>query len=86
MICLAEMTHAPAVISHQSRARVSVHVSFPTDNVRSFSAVCWFFGKQLYETLGYPIGLIQSAFGGTQIERWSSAEALDVCFGDDPPA
>ena len=29
-----------------------------------FSATCWFFGKNLYQTLQYPIGLIGTDYGG----------------------
>ncbi|VDI28937.1 sialate O-acetylesterase [Mytilus galloprovincialis] len=44
-----------------------------------FSAVCWLYGKLLYQNRGYPIGLITSAWGGTAIELWSSANALAKC-------
>ncbi|XP_063403927.1 sialate O-acetylesterase-like [Mytilus trossulus] len=44
-----------------------------------FSAVCWLYGKLLYQNRGYPIGLITSAWGGTAIESWSSANALAKC-------
>jgi sialate O-acetylesterase len=42
-----------------------------------FSATAWFFGKRLFETLGVPIGLINSSWGGSRIETWTSAEALN---------
>ena len=44
-----------------------------------YSAVCWLYGKHLYETLGYPIGLVESCWGGTPVEAWSSPDALKVC-------
>lgn len=49
----------------------------------TFSAVCYYYGLQLYTAnLGeVPIGLVASNWGGTQIERWSSSEALAVCSG-----
>ncbi len=40
-----------------------------------FSAVGYFFGKQLQENLNIPIGLINSSWGGTDIETWTSWEA-----------
>ena len=49
-------------------------------DVTDFSAVCWLFGKRLYERLAIPIGLIKTSYGGTRIEAWSSPKALDVCF------
>ncbi|XP_042332968.1 sialate O-acetylesterase [Sceloporus undulatus] len=44
-----------------------------------FSAVCWLFGRHLFDTLQYPIGLIDSTWGGTPIEAWSSKRALQEC-------
>ncbi|XP_066541438.1 sialate O-acetylesterase isoform X2 [Hoplias malabaricus] len=44
-----------------------------------FSAVCWLFGRYLYKTLQYPIGLVESSWGGTPVEAWSSPRALHVC-------
>ena len=41
----------------------------------NFSAVAYFFGKNLNKELDIPIGLIQAAWGGTIIETWTSWEA-----------
>jgi len=41
----------------------------------NFSAVAYFFGKNLQKELNIPIGLIMSAWGGTIIETWTSWEA-----------
>ncbi|EPQ13541.1 Sialate O-acetylesterase [Myotis brandtii] len=43
------------------------------------SAVCWLFGRNLYDTLRYPVGLISSSWGGTPIEAWSSGRSLRAC-------
>ncbi|XP_060070508.1 sialate O-acetylesterase-like [Ylistrum balloti] len=48
-------------------------------SLTSFSAICWLFGKRLSSQFGYPIGLIESNFGGTKIEWWSSQDALAQC-------
>ncbi|XP_078055357.1 sialate O-acetylesterase [Mustelus asterias] len=48
-------------------------------NFTSFSAVCWLFGRYLYEKLQYPIGLVESCWGGTPIEAWSSKRVLNKC-------
>ncbi|XP_071503702.1 sialate O-acetylesterase-like [Diadema antillarum] len=44
-----------------------------------FSAVCWFFGRDLFDHLQYPIGLISVNWGGTPIESWSSPRVLKQC-------
>lgn len=41
-----------------------------------FSAVAYFFGRQLHKDIDVPIGLIQTCWGGTPAEAWTSAEAL----------
>ena len=46
------------------------------ENILRFSAVAYFFGKALYEKYQVPIGLIQSALGGSPAESWMSEEAL----------
>ena len=40
------------------------------ESVGDFSAVGYFFGRQLYETLGVPVGLIDNAWGGSAAEAW----------------
>ena len=41
------------------------------DNARGFSAVGYYFGRELLRTLHVPIGLINSSWGGTRIEPWT---------------
>jgi sialate O-acetylesterase len=46
------------------------------DTLNEFSAVGWFFARQLYKKNNTPTGLILAAWGGTPIEAWMSADAL----------
>ena len=46
------------------------------ETVRGFSAVLYFFGRTLRDTLGVPVGLIQTSWGGTRAEAWTPEEAL----------
>ena len=41
-----------------------------------FSAVAYFFGVEIQRELGVPIGLIDSAWGGTRIEPWTPPVGL----------
>lgn len=45
--------------------------------VGNFTALAYYFGKRLLSQLDTPIGLVNSSWGTTTIESWSSADALD---------
>ncbi|CAG4995273.1 hypothetical protein DYBT9275_01596 [Dyadobacter sp. CECT 9275] len=45
-------------------------------NVPHFTAVGYFFARELYNKLKVPIGLIHTSWGGTQIETWISREGM----------
>jgi len=44
--------------------------------VRDFSAAAYFFAKNLYDHKHVPIGIINSTWGGTVAEAWTSGDAL----------
>jgi sialate O-acetylesterase len=46
------------------------------DTVGGFSAVGYFFGRQLHETLGVPVGLINDSWGGSACEAWIRRDLL----------
>ncbi|PVY35176.1 sialate O-acetylesterase [Victivallis vadensis] len=46
-------------------------------SVESFSACGFFFGRKLMQDLNIPIGLISTAWGGTDIEAWISREKYE---------
>ncbi len=47
------------------------------ESVSGFSAVAYFFGRDLNKKLDVPIGLINTSWGGTVAEAWTRKEALD---------
>jgi sialate O-acetylesterase len=46
------------------------------ETVGGFSAVGYFFGRQLHQTLGVPVGLINDAWGGSACEAWIRRDIL----------
>lgn len=51
-------------------------ISVTPNQVFDFSAAGYYFAKELYEHLHIPIGLIQTAIGGSPVEAWISEETL----------
>lgn len=47
------------------------------ETVGDFSAVGYFFGRQLHQTLDVPIGLIDNAWGGSACEAWINRSVLE---------
>ena len=45
--------------------------------VPSFSAVAYFFGRDLQKALGVPVGLIHTSWGGSPAEVWMSQDVLE---------
>ncbi|MBA63304.1 MAG: sialate O-acetylesterase [Planctomycetaceae bacterium] len=47
------------------------------ETVLQFSAVGYFFGRQLHQTLDVPVGLIDNAWGGSACEAWIPRDVLE---------
>ncbi len=47
-----------------------------SESVTDFSAIGYFFGRELHREMGVPFGIIQTAWGGTPAQSWTSREAL----------
>ena len=47
-----------------------------SQNVKSFSAVGYYFAKNLQKNINIPIGIIHSSLGGTAVQKWMSKESL----------
>ena len=63
--------HAP-----QNDVPPSSWVELNPETAQDFSAVAYFFAKELFKKTGVPIGLINSSVGGSPAEAWISEEAL----------
>ena len=48
------------------------------ESVPNFSAVGYFFARHLHNELKVPIGMINTSWGGTICEAWTSREALSA--------
>ena len=44
------------------------------ETIPGFSAVGYFFGREVHRETGVPVGLISSNWGGTNVETWTSRE------------
>lgn len=51
------------------------------ENAKGFSAIAYFFAKDVRENQNVPVGVIRSAWGGTPIKTWMSLDSLRK----DPP-
>ena len=47
------------------------------ENIKDFTAAGFFFAKKLYAELKIPIGIINTSWGGTCVETWTSREAFE---------
>jgi sialate O-acetylesterase len=48
------------------------------ETIPGFSAVGYFFGRQLHQDLELPVGLINTSWGGTICEAWTSRQTLET--------
>ena len=49
-----------------------------SDSIKKFSAVAWFFIKKLYDELHVPVAIIESDWGATPAEAWTSQAMLET--------
>lgn len=47
------------------------------ENIKDFTAVGYFFAKKIYAELKIPIGIINTSWGGTCVETWTSRQAFE---------
>lgn len=57
----------------------AIQANVGDDNWLYMSAVCYLFGLNIHLARRVPVGLMNSNWGGTAIQDWSSAEAMAQC-------
>jgi sialate O-acetylesterase len=67
---------------------IGVWMECSPDNLRlsPFSAVAYFFGRELNQRLDVPIGLVDSCWGGTSAQCWVNLDFLKSDVGHKPSA
>lgn len=70
------------VIEHNKQVKPQPDISAgrwkvcDTGNVKEVSAVAYYFSRKIHQDQKVPVGIIQSTWGGTPIEAWTSREML----------
>ncbi len=70
-----EVAHELAFTPEQDLTSGKWEIASPA-TVGDFSAVGYFFARNLAQRLGVPVGLVHSSWGGSQIEGWISDKAM----------
>jgi sialate O-acetylesterase len=63
-------------LSPQSDIKAGKWKACDTTHVKEFSAVAYYFARKVHVDQHVPIGIIQSTWGGTPVEAWTSREML----------
>ncbi|MCW3092019.1 MAG: 9-O-acetylesterase [Ferruginibacter sp.] len=74
-----------AQTSPQQNSKPSAWREAEPESVSNFSATAYYFGRLLNELLHVPIGLINTSYGGSDIESWMSANTLKTFAGVNIP-
>jgi sialate O-acetylesterase len=62
-------------LTPQEDAQAKWAISSPK-STRTFSAIGWWMGSKLQKTLGIPVGIVASPYGGTAIQAWIPLDSL----------
>jgi sialate O-acetylesterase len=78
-------------VAHATSPKPLAHFQEPVawaaagpDTVGNFSAACYYFARELQQTVPIPLGLILSSWSGSRIEPWISEQGLHEVGGFDP--
>jgi sialate O-acetylesterase len=82
-IRLLTMAHAAALQPATAFEKPPAWQSAGSQSLRTFSAACYFFGRDVHETQSVPVGLVSAAWGGSAIEPWIGEGGLRPIGGFD---
>ena len=82
-IRMLTVAHSASPVPHtEFDHRVSWQIAGPR-TVGQWSAVCFFFARELQKAVHVPIGLVHSSWGGSNIRPWISASGFQALGGYD---
>ncbi len=79
LLRIIEVPKTPALTPQEDVA--AAWAASAPETAASFSAVGYYFGLRLHEELKIPVGMIQSAWGGTRIEPWTTLAGFESVPG-----
>jgi hypothetical protein len=47
------------------------------ENIKLFSAIGYIFGRKIHLETSFPVGIIESSFGGTRVEAWTKSSVME---------
>jgi sialate O-acetylesterase len=71
-------TEPQRTVPVRPREQKGLWVECTPETVPTFSAVGYFFGRDLQKALGVPVGLIHTSWGGTPAQAWTSKASLNA--------
>jgi sialate O-acetylesterase len=83
-IRLLTIAHAGAARPAGGFEPVPAWQAVKPESIRTFSAVCYYFGREVQETRNVPVGLVHASWGGTAIEPWIGETGLKAVGGFSP--
>ena len=70
------MVKKKAVLYRQDDADTEGWTASAPETAKDFSAVAWYFAREIEQREHVPVGVIDSTWGGTPVEAWTRMEAL----------
>ena len=82
-IRLLTVAHLAFPRQRPARRRPGRGRSLRPQSVRGFSAACYYFARELQQTVQVPMGLVNASWGGAAIEAWMGESGLGAVGGFD---